>query len=83
MDAATQQIGFLRDDFAKHEQRDVERFGEVREDLKEHSAAIGKLQAQQANMAGRLTVVGGLAIVLIPVLTEIVHAWIEPHIAGK
>lgn len=83
VDSASAQIELLRQEFSRHEERDQDRFGEVREDMKDHGDAITLLREGQANMKGRMTVVGGLAIVLIPVLTEIVHAFFEHPGAGK
>lgn len=81
-DTASGEVRLLRGEFDKHEERDERRFAEVREDLKEHGESINGLDRKVANMSGRMTVLGALAILLIPVLTEIVHAMFGPHI-GK
>lgn len=77
------EVRLLREEFYKHEERDENRFSEVREDLKEHGSSISVLNQKVANMSGRMTVLGALAILLIPVLTEVVHAFFGPHAGVK
>lgn len=72
-EAASGEIRLLREQFNRHEDRDLADFDEVKKD-------IGDLQVKFANLMGRMTVVGGLAIFLIPILTAYLQSLLTPHL---
>lgn len=66
-----------------HAQRDDQRFGELREDLKEVRDEQRDQRQNIQDLNRKIATYGGVALVVIPLLTELVNVWFGPHASGK
>ena len=73
-------LTLLREDFRLHTDHDSMRFAEVRDDLIEQRKETGKLREAVAGMQAKLLILGGVAVVVIPLLTQLAGALFgAPH----
>lgn len=75
-------LALFREEFRLHADQDMAHFSEVREDLIEQRKETVSLREAVAGMQAKLLILGAVAVLVIPILTQVAGALFGAH-SGK